>query len=598
MAPSHPALAHPDILSEIFQYLAPYPDALHALDTGYMPNPMPSERVTVPRRTLVSAALTCRAFAEPASAVLWAILPQGFGPLFYALPAFKVVVTLENPDLFQWGDFFGDPYRVEYQTLQGDISPKDWERWRHCASRVRFIRYSFNYPRWTVEEPFLSILLRPAAEGRPLLPHLKALNCPETRGDPIQMSLLRSIMSPSLSVVSINAYNPSTFSLHLADDLKMMLQASKYIKRLHIRSGYRVVHMHLPLAYFTHLRALYIAPAVSLALYQHLIRQLDALPELTELSLAIDQDQSSAQALPLQGSDKHNCVDRADAAGGFPSLRRLSIAGTPSEIHQFLVRANSAVLENISISSSQETVGEVETMFRALATERTASTLRKLFVSLETDFRPVLNGAEPLQTSFRAIAAPVLSLGSLEDLEMISWNSIVSISDEDVSQMSAAWPRLRRLEILSDVKDNFREYDAWMPHAPDIVRPSLTALVLLAERCRSLELLKIDIADVSEDELQALEARAAAIASSGDTQPCLQTRLRNLVFAHGDRCLHLALPDVERLARALRRLFPMLEGPGESAQDWSTRRRPMKHAWTSEQRNTDAFRLMERLNEV
>ncbi|CDO73861.1 hypothetical protein BN946_scf185016.g18 [Trametes cinnabarina] len=580
MASGHRVLSHPDVLNEIFQHLSPYPEALDALEAGDMPNPTMhmSEKMLVPRRALVNAALACRAFTEPASAVLWAVLQQGFGPLFYALPAFKVVTTLANPELAQYGDLFGDPYTVEY-TLQGEITAADWTRWRHCLKRVRYLRYSFNYPRWTVEEPFLSILLRP-----------------ETQGNPVQTSVLHALMSPSLAIVAINAHIPALFSSHLANDLQMVFQTSKHIRRLHIQSGYRVIHMHLPLAFFRQLRALHITPAVSLALYNHLTNELDALLHLKELSLAIDGDPSSAHisaTRSLQDSDIHAHVVRADAAGGFPALRRLSIAGSPFEIRQLLLKINSPVLQDVSILSSQETISEVEAMLQSLSTDRNASSLRKLFIELQTEFSPIIGGAELLYAAFRSVAGSLLSLRSLQDLELLSWNKVLSISDEDVSSMNAAWPHLRRLEIVSNVKDIHRLRDAWSPYAPEIKRPSLTALLLLAERCHSLESLKMDIADVSEDELLTLEARAAA---SDVTR--LQTRFRHLILAQEDHCLHVSIPDVERVARVVRRLFPALEGPGEGGDDWRTRRRPSRHSWTEAQRDTDAFRLMEMLNEV
>lgn len=86
------ALHNPDLLPEIFKHLAPFsePLALAQLEEPPADLRVP-EHTYLCRRTLVAAALTCRAFAEPASSVLWQVLYSGLLPLLCPLFAFKIV---------------------------------------------------------------------------------------------------------------------------------------------------------------------------------------------------------------------------------------------------------------------------------------------------------------------------------------------------------------------------------------------------------------------------------------------------------------------------------------------------------------------------
>jgi len=70
-----PFHSNPDILEEICEYLAIEDDFTHSVD------------VSLSRRDLLSVALTCKAFVEPALNRLWRSLDSLF-PLLKILPAF------------------------------------------------------------------------------------------------------------------------------------------------------------------------------------------------------------------------------------------------------------------------------------------------------------------------------------------------------------------------------------------------------------------------------------------------------------------------------------------------------------------------------
>lgn len=90
-------LHNSDLLSEIFKHLAPFSGRLVLLQLEEPPADLPvPEHTSSCRRTLVAAALTCSAFAEPASRVLWQVLYSGLLPLLCPLSAFKIVTDSTN----------------------------------------------------------------------------------------------------------------------------------------------------------------------------------------------------------------------------------------------------------------------------------------------------------------------------------------------------------------------------------------------------------------------------------------------------------------------------------------------------------------------
>lgn len=85
------ALSNPDLLFELFEYLAPFPQ-LDIVQLGEIPSEhfkyYYSSETYLRKKTLANAALTCRDFTEPASSVLWRVLYPGLHPLFYPFPGF------------------------------------------------------------------------------------------------------------------------------------------------------------------------------------------------------------------------------------------------------------------------------------------------------------------------------------------------------------------------------------------------------------------------------------------------------------------------------------------------------------------------------
>ncbi|OJT06680.1 hypothetical protein TRAPUB_2465 [Trametes pubescens] len=195
---------------------------------------------------------------------------------------------------------------------------------------------------------------------------------------------------------------------------------------------------------------------------------------------------------------------------------------------------------------------------------------------------------------------------TLETLEVGTWNRVLSISDDAVAQMDTAWPRLQHLAI--HVSSTFAlgpDADLFTPYDADIARPSLSALINLADRCSSLTYCAVAAASVSEVELVSLEG-CAAVASSARMR-MTQTRLEQLIPTHRIHSNHFKLPDVDRLgllSHALRALFSSIVGAGAGEPDNNfPPLRPFEPAtrelWRAEdEQRTDVFRLLARLNEL
>ncbi|KAI0658373.1 hypothetical protein C8Q70DRAFT_192067 [Cubamyces menziesii] len=591
----HPALSNPDIIYSIFAHLNPLPDALATLRSGQDLHKavLRSDAILI-RSALKNAALVCRAFAGPASDALWSVLHAGFAPLFYTFKGFEVIrkrQPLLGPDL----------YSVEH-VLNGPVSADDWARWEDRAQRVRCFVFA-DHARWQLDAAFLPVLMDRARDlAHPLFPNLQAFAVRESLGYPPRRGLLFALAhsSASLSAVTVATRIPLPFHETLAEDLEELqaglAMTGARLRYMNVYSHYQCIHVTLPFARFGDLRTVHTSP-MTLAGYRYAVTHLSALEELEELIIAVDDDPERAGGLagkplggiyqyPLEGKLKEAFEDQ----GGFRALHKLSLDGTHSEVGELTQRIKSATLEDVSLVSNQDFTSDITKLVKPLGSEHIAASLRKVHLSLDTNFALVASGADAIHAPFADVLRPLFRLHALEELEVTSWHRVLSISDEDVWDMATAWPFLRSLIIASDSKSSNRARIAWTPYAPSISRPSIPALVHLAEECRQLTRLRVDVADMSEEDLHVLETHVAVATAR-------QTQLMHWIPAWGDHCLHLSLPDIDRLAQALHQLFPSLKGSGSGGEGWHRPGRPMKHWWTEEEQETAAYRFMEKFNE-
>ncbi|KAI0766454.1 hypothetical protein BD413DRAFT_615244 [Trametes elegans] len=613
----HHALANPDVLTNICAQLAiSLPPG--ALGSDDLPNLVRFGEGAVARRTLARAALACRAFAEPASAALWSVLHNGLLPLFYPLPGFKVVVEGTEVEESPMDELFGGGgvARRVHHEFSGHVSAADWERFAHCARRVRCLLWHGRRPPNVHEPPYLPVLQAAA----PLLPGLWGLAFDECAGDPARLAVLRALGTPSLSVVVVRMRHGgvSAFSRYLPRDLEALAETSGRVRRLDLVSSYEPTRHLCSLARFGELRTLNVG-LVSHGLYQEVIRDSAGLAYLEELRIATPDSAADDDGGVPVNAFQNSRRPKGRRPARFATLKTLSVAGTHSEVCELLSSIESPSLSHVSISITEEDVELVSSMLGMMCNTTYTASVQQFILTIDTKLilDTVPDGVQPRPVAFSAMFSPLLSLPALEAVELTIFNRVLSLSDADVAHIGDAWhARLRRLVLHSHVRDPDPDSGSFaraLRVPAGLACPSLSALASLASRCRALGELRVDgVADVSGEELGALEARADAAAApgrpetgrarqdSGDVDGG-QTRFAHFVLASpGDHCMRLSLPPgedaVSRVARALRRLFPSLVGPGEGGR--GSGRRPNRYQWTEAQRRTDAFRLMEKFNEV
>ncbi len=81
-------LLNDDVIREIVQHLSLVPERPEDFRTFLFNDNTGIERLHM--RTLASAALTCKAFSEPASEALWAVLPDGLLPLLHTFSSLRI----------------------------------------------------------------------------------------------------------------------------------------------------------------------------------------------------------------------------------------------------------------------------------------------------------------------------------------------------------------------------------------------------------------------------------------------------------------------------------------------------------------------------
>ncbi|KAL1945795.1 hypothetical protein VTO73DRAFT_1797 [Trametes versicolor] len=586
------ALSNPDLLFELFEHLSPFPQ-LDIVQLGEIP----SERFKhysweVYRRgkTLANAALTCKDFTEPASSVLWRVLYPGLHPLFYPFPGFhKTAGLLKAREV----DEFLKLSPISNHVLEREPTPAEWERWKICVRRVRCINLR-NTRAAFFEEPYIPLLLH-ANAGVPILPTLRSIIFNEPRGNRVQTRLLHALISPTLSTISVyNGILRRPFSAHILDDLKAISESCGGIQRLSIRADARSFTHNLPLSLFPRLRMLHLA--LSWSRCRSMIYEAGALKRLECLFLSCETSAKERRSMSGIGGQVYT-------ASAFPALRTLKLRAPPPQAAEILSSISSTSLQDVNISSSPSTFRtEVPALLNTFPWKQNASSLRRLVLNHTPEWGTIGVNGELFYAAFFNIFAPLADLHALEHLEIACWSRVLSISDADVAQMSRAWPHLQHIAIEYTVVPPIPTEPPiqWDPYGQTVARPSLPALVNLAERCPALFYCNILAASMSEEELVTLEAYAAA--AEADNRP-RQTNLRNLILACGGHCDHFALPDADRVAHALLVLFPSLCGVDRGGMarwkvdllKWSISGTPVSEEHRCQ---TDVFRLLFRIFEL
>ncbi|KAI1787770.1 hypothetical protein LXA43DRAFT_1064103 [Ganoderma leucocontextum] len=218
--------------------------------------------------------------------------------------------------------------------------------------------------------------------------------------------------------------------------------------------------------------------------------------------------------------------------------------------------------------------------------------LHELDLRVDIEFNQFENQDEPFEgVRVADVLAPLKRLPALRDVLVVvnfptSTITTFDMNDQDLDTVASAWPDLARVKVG-------HKHDDWNGGPLVISRPSLSAVVSLAERCRKLERVDVEFECVDASELARLEARAADACASP------QTELRRIVFDPDTGfCQQLRVADPSRLVAALRKTFPNLTSGLEMLQEETWEGSVRYRDWYPDDMKTDAFRLLMALDDL
>ncbi|KAI0762994.1 hypothetical protein C8Q74DRAFT_192233 [Fomes fomentarius] len=513
------------------------------------------------RRTLANAALTCRAFSEPALKTLWTCIHPG--PFLPLRKTFSCL-TLKESDSPDWEL---ERKRIVYGVGR-EFSALEWEQFDRLASWVRYLDF-----RGATLEPSVvdALVKRCQTKGAALLPNLRVLHWSESLGDAHELQLLRALCSaPSLSLVCIGN-RQYTYSDNLAQDLAVITEARPNLAHFSF-SGYLYLQSNSPIRSMRSLKSLELAEVDEASFCL-----IGTFPYLTDLSTTLI-DVHNADSPPVN-------VARTPSQGdpSFPTLRRLRTSGAPATLIWMITQISSPDLTSLSVKTHAKDIADMLPPFETIFALPAAHSLQQLHLVIDLDDE----AGGRMEVAFADFAHSILPLRHLEDVRLCVRPRMLSFSDADIALIKSAWPRLRRLSLSFDASKAVQ--DAWGP----IPRPSIIALVDLALARPQLETLDVEVASITEDDLNQLEGISTG--APGDKHRRVLTWL---TLARNYYREHITFPsDVPRLARALHRLFPMVGGLGrpiEEAEEGFVR----YYSWSKLDMGHDVFRVLDQLEKL
>ncbi|KAG6812432.1 hypothetical protein H0H92_002898 [Tricholoma furcatifolium] len=415
--PSQQVLTNEELLQRIFEEF-PF-------------EPFDEQMNNVTRSHLLRAALTCKAFVEPALNVLWKSI-NTFIPLFKLLPSFKIVQ---------------DDY-----VFRGPISDADWQRYYYYARKVK----EFIYPGFQDDSKVDNhAKVRLAQLWRsPLLPTLRRYTCYDVRS--LGPFIHPLFMSPTLEFLKLgfitDAQDASVGTL-----LSMLVDEVPRLRSL-LLTGTLSTPSLMYVVQFKHLRTLDLL-GMGEMIDSHFLSLVSDMEELEEL--VIDVYNSPLSTFPV--------------SNGFRRLKKLHVTAFHSTIEQLLLDLSDDVaLESLGFITPPAPLPTTwESDFSSLVhtvMQRWLSSLRRITIDREW------SSYMPLSLP-KSLICPLFRLPNIEYFVISEF--LVPFFDEDILELASAWPRLKHLHIPHD--------DHTTP------RTSFSMLYTLAKCCPQLEHLEIPL---------------------------------------------------------------------------------------------------------
>ena len=247
-----------------------------------------------------------------------------------------------------------------------------------------------------------------------------------------------------------------------------------------------------------------------------------------------------------------------DTRAPFPALQELFVVDHDdyTDFLSALPYISSRSVALLSVQVRLELTEDVLEYLEEICTSPALAHLRSLELVAHITFNQWDNPEEPFEGVIFADVLRVLQrlreLTAITVVVAFATSTVAgfSVEDRDLRCIAETWPNLARLEIGHIIQN-----DDWPGGPEGIGRPSLNAVVSLAERCRRLEAVNVEFESVDARALENLEARAAACSVP-------QMALRQIIVGPGvtDFCQKLRVVDPARVAKALQKLFPNVVG--------------------------------------
>ncbi|KZT18793.1 hypothetical protein NEOLEDRAFT_116598 [Neolentinus lepideus HHB14362 ss-1] len=439
----HPALKQHDIVALVFAQLDNEESYETRLTTNFVEGSLDRCRLErSQRQTMLSCALTCRFFKEPAMDILWKELDS-------PTPLLRLISCCRGID--------------GRLVLNGPLISEELERFRNHARRVRTLRYECS--RTDMIDPLvfsrLSLYL-----GTPILPRLRTLVWEISSRSAVPLTLI----TPSMECICIlfrwdcgtmTILDHTTATLGIELLYKTLVTTCASIKTIHICGLYLELPPVVQLTVFRSLKSLTLITSRYLeglrvpggSLFSH--EQLATLSEVADLvHLRLD-----VTGLTVIGTAQYR----------FRSLAHVTLLGYPCNISTVLDAIQSSPITKISLVlfGYDEEVG---VMLRTIG----FPSLKVLAVELSEwiDYEPLF--PEPLAAHH--LLESLLKCRDLERLHIETELLPVSMRDHHIWSMAQAWPHLIDLSWNFESEPNpptVASLVAFMKHCPNLNRLSI-----------------------------------------------------------------------------------------------------------------------------
>lgn len=459
-----------------------------------------------------------------------------------------------------------------------------WERVKQIMTRIRALSCWAHGKRGD-DDALSPIFSRYGASGHPMFPKLRVLFVGRSvDSGPWLAFLSAACASSTLALLTVTTESHFTTPKILATvaetNPQIMHLKDEFLWRLDEES-------HCALAQFSNLRT-----AHFMVIDATLLRHLAALPNL--------------RTLHGQFTVSNPIID---IDGAFPALQELTTTDM-NDRTDFLAVLPLITSKSLTYLSLLVTVPLTEDMVKymdKMCSSPAMAQLRKLdlHVTIKPDqFEHEDNPFRVERVSFGTdILALLKRLPALTDIEVVvslrtSAVATLDMNDKDMDVIASAWPDLVRAKFCLKIDSSHNNLDDSDSESEEprvrVGRPSLSAIVSIGERCRKLESLEIEFANVGARELARLEKRADAACASP------QTALRRIVKVnpYTDYGQNFRVKDPLRLVAALRKLFPNLRGGLEIMWAAPGGMPVLYRDWHPSTTDGDAFRLLKALDDL